>query len=430
MMPEVMLAPMCLSQPRAAFWFATISLASAMVGAVIGYYLGHYAYAGGEAAAGASWACWNRSSTASRWCVRRAPRIAVGGVLVAGARRLLADPDEGVHLGQRHRRGAVLPFMLSMLIGRGKRLYLVAAAIRIGGERAERALHKYIEPIGWSVLVLMAGAAVGSCCGAMRHDAVHAPASCPRRLHRRRPARQLRAQPRGARIRVVASSQRRQPGSCVATEIWCHRGRAARPERLSHRHREWPDRARPGAVERHPAALHDPSWTAPAPVSGCAGQCGCAAGDNAAEEARSIDHGPPRTPAPTPVVVPATSKHGWRWPADGNVVGTYAGGDPTRQGIDIAGKAGQPVRAAADGVVVYSGSGLVGYGELVIVKHDDQWLSAYGHNRARLVNEGQLVKAGQQIAEMGRSGASRDMLHFEIRYNGKPVDPQQYLPTR
>lgn len=139
---------------------------------------------------------------------------------------------------------------------------------------------------------------------------------------------------------------------------------------------------------------------------------------------------PPRTPAPTPVVVPATSKLAWRWPADGNVVGTYAGGDPTRQGIDIAGKAGQPVRAAADGVVVYSGSGLVGYGELVIVKHDDQWLSAYGHNRARLVNEGQLVKAGQQIAEMGRSGASRDILHFEIRYNGKPVDPQQYLPTR
>ena len=91
---------------------------------------------------------------------------------------------------------------------------------------------------------------------------------------------------------------------------------------------------------------------------------------------------------------------------------------------------GQPVRAAADGVVVYSGSGLVGYGELVILKHSDQWLSAYGHNRARLVNEGQLVKAGQQIAEMGRSGASRDMLHFEIRYNGKPVDPQAYLPKK
>lgn len=109
---------------------------------------------------------------------------------------------------------------------------------------------------------------------------------------------------------------------------------------------------------------------------------------------------------------------------------SYAAGDPTRQGIDIAGREGQPVRAAADGVVVYSGSGLVGYGELVIIKHNEQWLTAYGHNRARLVNEGTRVKAGDQVAEMGHSGASRDILHFEIRYNGKPVDPQQYLPRR
>ena len=138
----------------------------------------------------------------------------------------------------------------------------------------------------------------------------------------------------------------------------------------------------------------------------------------------------PSRPANTSVVVPSASNVTWRWPADGAVVASFASGDPTRQGVDIAGKSGQPVRAASDGVVVYSGSGLVGYGELVIVKHNDQWLSAYGHNRARLVNEGQVVKAGQQIAEMGRSGASRDMLHFEIRYNGKPVDPQQYLPRR
>ena len=136
------------------------------------------------------------------------------------------------------------------------------------------------------------------------------------------------------------------------------------------------------------------------------------------------------SPRPPAAPVPVASPLAWRWPAEGSVATTFASGDPTRQGIDIAGKPGQPVRAAADGVVVYSGSGLVGYGELVIVKHNDQWLSAYGHNRARLVNEGALVKAGQQIAEMGRSGASRDMLHFEIRYNGKPVDPLGYLPAR
>jgi lipoprotein NlpD len=135
---------------------------------------------------------------------------------------------------------------------------------------------------------------------------------------------------------------------------------------------------------------------------------------------------PPR-PTPPP---PATSHIAWRWPADGQVVTRFVAGEPTKQGIDIAGNAGQPVRAAGDGVVVYSGAGLVGYGELVIIKHDEQWLSAYGHNRTRLVNEGARVSAGQQIAEMGRSGAARDMLHFEIRYHGKPVDPLQYLPRR
>ncbi|RMW98076.1 peptidoglycan DD-metalloendopeptidase family protein [Pseudoxanthomonas spadix] len=127
---------------------------------------------------------------------------------------------------------------------------------------------------------------------------------------------------------------------------------------------------------------------------------------------------------------PIKSDIKWRWPADGQLVGRFVAGDATNQGVDIAGHGGDAVRAAADGVVVYSGAGLVGYGELIIVKHSEAWLSAYGHNRKRLVNEGQNVKAGQQIAEMGRSGASRDMLHFEIRYNGKPVDPLGYLPAR
>ncbi|GAB3743587.1 peptidoglycan DD-metalloendopeptidase family protein [Lysobacter olei] len=138
----------------------------------------------------------------------------------------------------------------------------------------------------------------------------------------------------------------------------------------------------------------------------------------------------PKPAAPKPSPVPAVSNVTWRWPADGELISRYVAGEPTRQGIGIAGSSGAPVRAAADGVVVYSGSGLVGYGELIIIKHNDEWLSAYGHNRNRLVNEGQVVKLGQQIAEMGRSGAPREMLHFEVRYNGKAVDPLQYLPKR
>jgi lipoprotein NlpD len=127
-------------------------------------------------------------------------------------------------------------------------------------------------------------------------------------------------------------------------------------------------------------------------------------------------------------VIPGGPK--WQWPTRGPLVGRYVPNDPTRQGIDIAGQSGQRVDAAADGVVVYSGAGLIGFGELVIVKHNDEWLSAYAHNRRRLVAEGMKVRAGDAIAEMGRTGAIRDMLHFEIRRNGKPVDPLGYLPPR
>ncbi|MEO7198750.1 MAG: peptidoglycan DD-metalloendopeptidase family protein [Dokdonella sp.] len=136
-------------------------------------------------------------------------------------------------------------------------------------------------------------------------------------------------------------------------------------------------------------------------------------------------------PASTPPPAPGSGGSvGWSWPAEGKRVAGFINGDQTRQGIDIAGKAGDPIKAAADGEVVYSGNGLIGYGELIIIKHSSSLLSAYGHNRRRLVQEGARVKAGQQIAEMGSSSASRDMLHFEIRRNGKPVDPMSFLPAR
>lgn len=139
-------------------------------------------------------------------------------------------------------------------------------------------------------------------------------------------------------------------------------------------------------------------------------------------------------PATTPMVATGSTRLAqginWRWPATGQVISRYVAGDQTRQGVGIAGSSGQAVVAAADGEVVYSGSGLIGYGELIIVRHSDEFLSAYGHNRKRLVSEGQRVKAGQQVAEMGRTGASRDMLHFEVRKNGKPLDPMGFLPAR
>ncbi|GBU15779.1 peptidase [Polaromonas sp.] len=118
----------------------------------------------------------------------------------------------------------------------------------------------------------------------------------------------------------------------------------------------------------------------------------------------------------------------WMWPASGSLV---AGFDEAKnKGLDIAGKAGDPVLASADGRVVYAGAGLRGYGNLIILKHNNTFLTAYAHNRALLVKEDQSVKKGQKIAEMGNSDADRVKLHFEIRRQGKPVDPAKYLPAR
>ncbi|MBE7928720.1 MULTISPECIES: peptidoglycan DD-metalloendopeptidase family protein [Pseudomonadaceae] len=135
---------------------------------------------------------------------------------------------------------------------------------------------------------------------------------------------------------------------------------------------------------------------------------------------------PPQATTPTKPV--ARSASGWAWPAKGQIIGRFSSNGSLNKGIDIAGELGQPVLAASDGAVVYAGSGLRGYGELVIIKHSDTYVSAYGHNRRLLVQEGQQVKAGQTIAEMGSTGTDRVKLHFEIRRQGKPVDPLQYLP--
>lgn len=140
----------------------------------------------------------------------------------------------------------------------------------------------------------------------------------------------------------------------------------------------------------------------------------------------------PATPIPAVVAPPATSGNTafrWAWPTQGAVLRGYnlALGS---KGVDIGGDLGQPVTATAAGKVVYSGSALKGYGELVIVKHDDTYLSAYGYNQRRLVKEGDEVRAGQTIAELGVGPEQKPALHFEIREHGKPVDPLKFLPSR
>ena len=139
----------------------------------------------------------------------------------------------------------------------------------------------------------------------------------------------------------------------------------------------------------------------------------------------------PATAAATPPPTPAAGGDDelpWIWPAGGQLIGGF---DEVRnKGLDIAGKAGDAVLAAADGRVVYAGAGLRGYGNLVILKHNNTYLTAYAHNQTLLVKEDQSVRRGQKIAEMGNSDADRVKLHFEIRRQGKPVDPAKLLPAR
>ncbi|MGQ0621181.1 MAG: peptidoglycan DD-metalloendopeptidase family protein [Panacagrimonas sp.] len=138
---------------------------------------------------------------------------------------------------------------------------------------------------------------------------------------------------------------------------------------------------------------------------------------------------PPANAAPPPITSESGGPYTWQWPTQGLVVRGY---DPASgsKGLDFSGRVGQPVVAAAPGKVVYSGAALKGYGELIIIKHDELRLSAYGYNRTRLVEEGQMVAGGQEIAELGTGPENKPVLHFEIRERGQPVNPVPYLPAR
>jgi lipoprotein NlpD len=205
---------------------------------------------------------------------------------------------------------------------------------------------------------------------------------------------------------------------------------------------ENPDLIEVGQVLRviPPAGVTPAPTATPAPLTADAARTGPSAGPGtitaaapapataasaAAKPTPSIVTASPATPAAT---ASGDEDVGWIWPAQGSLI---AGFDEAKnKGLDIGGKAGDSVLAAADGRVVYAGAGLRGYGNLIILKHNNTYLTAYAHNRTLLVKEDQSVQKGQKIAEMGNSDADRVKLHFEIRRQGKPVDPARYLPAR
>ncbi len=153
-----------------------------------------------------------------------------------------------------------------------------------------------------------------------------------------------------------------------------------------------------------------------------------ASASSAPAQTASASAAKPAAPAPSATASGGDDDVAWIWPAQGSVLAGFD--DAKNKGVDIAGKTGDPVMASADGRVVYAGAGLRGYGNLIILKHNNTFLSAYAHNQTLLVKEDQSVRKGQKIAEMGASDTDRVKLHFEIRKQGKPVDPARFLPAR
>lgn len=174
------------------------------------------------------------------------------------------------------------------------------------------------------------------------------------------------------------------------------------------------------AAEPAPAQQSTPEPSAPAPEPTPEPQAQPDAAP--AAQTASVDRAS-RTYTPADTIA-------WQWPAEGAVVGAFGQGDSITAGIDISGKKGQPVKAAGPGIVVYAGSGVRGYGNLILLKHNDQFLSAYAHNDSLRVSENDVVEAGEVIASMGDSDAENVRLHFEVRRDGQPQDPLDFLPSR
>jgi lipoprotein NlpD len=192
----------------------------------------------------------------------------------------------------------------------------------------------------------------------------------------------------------------------------------------------------PGAVEARPLGVEPPAASGLPPSTGIAKTEPKAVNPPSSDQNLAmIPRSAPPITAPKPELPspPAASADGpdsvaWIWPATGRVLAGFS--EATNKGVDIVGKIGDPVLASASGRVVYSGTGLRGYGKLIIIKHNATYLSAYAHNSNLLVKEGQNVVRGQKIAEIGNTDSTQAMLHFEIRRLGKPVDPLKYLPDR
>lgn len=413
--PDVMLAPMVLANRARAWWLAGITTLASVIGGVIGYLLGFWVlelimpiieragYVGAYDQAVEAF------GTYGIWFVILAGFSPIPFKLITVAAGALGMPWLG--------------FVAGSLIGRASRFYMVAGIIYAGGERAAEHLRAWVDRIGWAVVglaMLVALLWLTGCASTTPAPVVHrsglgatatavAPATYTVRSGDSLYSIAFRY---GLDWQDVAAWNGIQSPYVIRLGDQL-RLRAPVGRRVAVT-RDSPSRPAPRINETRPLSQVPPSQARPtqAPVR---------------DEPKSVAV----VTAPAKQVSRATRRTeglDWQWPLEGTLARAF---DPsaTRRGLGINGASGDVVVAAADGEVVYSGTALIGYGELVIIKHSPTLLSAYGYNRRRLVDEGMRVEAGAPIAELGQNTDGQWQLHFEIRRNGDAVDPRAFLPT-
>lgn len=378
--PDVMLIPMVLTRPFKAWEYAAITTLASILGGLFGYAIGYFAYEWLAAPFIYKMGYEAQYQEVLEWF----KHYGVLAVVLAGFTPI---PYKVFTIAAGVAQMALAPFILASIVGRGLRFFLVAGLVYKFGKKVEPMLLKYVEWIGWSMVlaVILLTLWLSGCStfsqqqGAPVID-IHHFESIPRNG-----------------VHVVSR------GESLYEIAW-----------------------RYGMDYRELAKINQIS--VPYTIY-----------PNQKIYLKASKYSPPKkskvVPAPKPAVpqkpIKTSVQQGWDWPVDGKIVrGFSLKGKELNKGIDIAAPMGTPVKAASGGTVVYSGSALRGYGQLVIVKHNEEYLSAYAHNRRLLVKEGQTIRKGQVIAEMGQSESKEVKLHFEVRKNGKPIDPKTVLSAK
>jgi lipoprotein NlpD len=408
--PDVMLVPMVLANPKQAWWLAGLTTAASVVGGVIGYVLGYYAFEAIGLELLTALHLEGAYGKAIDWFVT----YGFVAIIIAGVTPI---PYKVFTLAAGASHMAFFPFILASLVGRAFRFYFVAGCMRYFGQSISLT-KKQLVAICLVMMTLMMG------CSSTRRVA---------------PVETLSLSP------IISGVHDVEAGDTIYSIAWRYDRDYHELAELNHL--SSPYRLQVGQQLSLGKNQSNASFSS-GYVDSTSGTRSIRPEFVASSESEpSLTFEPveeePSAPTKTtiapkfeaPKIVPIKSKlpaakGRWMWPLEGKLLARFVkSGSNINKGIDIAGTRGASVYATSSGKVVYAGNGLRGYGNLIIIKHDEEYLSAYAHNEMLLTKEGDNIKQGQVIAKVGGSDSDRPKLHFEIRYRGQPVDPLTYLPS-